>query len=133
MKCGRTIRPGRQKGRYLRSHAYHRLPDTFVILPGMAFGALEPRNVAQVQWMLKRSVALVASGTLPCIAVAKFDRVLEPAIRRDERNACECLIERCVADGTVVSYHFPLPADVLPVVAPKTALCIEVAYVVDMT
>jgi hypothetical protein len=82
--------------------------------------------------MLKRSVALVARGTLPGVPVAEVHGVLEPAIFGNEPLAGERLIECGVADRAIVAYDLTFLAYVLPVMAAETSLRIEMADVVDV-
>ena len=82
--------------------------------------------------MLKRSVAFVASGTLPGVPVAEVHGVLEPPIFGNEPLAGERLIECGVADRAIVAYDLTFLAYVLPVMTAETSLRIEMADVVDV-
>ena len=69
----------------------------------MAFAALELRDVAELQWVLERAVALVADRALIGVLVSYVDRVLETSARRLDGLARKRLVESGVADGAVVA------------------------------
>src|ERR1700733_1396274 len=81
--------------------------------------------------MLERLVSLVTRGALPCVLVAKVDGVLECAVFCSDRLSAKCLIDRRVASAAFVSDDLPVGAEVLAVMAAKTALRVIVADVIS--
>src|SRR5215203_3266188 len=92
--------------------------------------ALELREVAEVDRVLEAAVSLVARGALKLALRAQRDRVAERAVRGRRGHSALGLVERRVAQPTVLPYHAPRVAGQLAVVAAEAALKVEVADVV---
>ena len=105
----------------------HPVIETFV-----ALGALEFRNIAKIDRVLKRSIAFVARGALPCIPISQVHGMLENTFRRREGGPLKRLIERGMSGRTVAPYHFSFGTLVLSVVTSETALGVKMANVVDV-
>ncbi len=77
-------------------------------------------------------VAFVTRRALPRIFVTELNRMLEGLGHRLKCPAAERLLDGRMTDRTIVTYHSAVIAEMLTVVTSETALCIEVADVVDM-
>ena len=80
--------------------------------------------------MLKRAVGFVADGALPVSLVAEVYRMLKLTVRRKHGFSAEGLVDGRVTYIAVVSNHLSFAAEMLTVVASKTALRVEMTDIV---
>ena len=81
--------------------------------------------------MAKCLIALVASSALPCVLVAKVDRMLKHSVGGSYRFAGIGLVNGGMADAALIPDDLAVTAHMLPVVAAKTSLRVIVADVVE--
>ena len=98
----------------------------------MALHALEHRNVAQVDRVLKRRVRLVATFAFAFRKASKIDWMLIGAKLHRSRGICR-IINYGMANIAVVSNDLASTAHVLTVVATKTTIEIKMSDVVRVS
>jgi hypothetical protein len=82
----------------------------------MTLGALEHRNVSQIDGMLKRLVGFVAAVTLAICQRSQIDRMLEWA-RLNRRGRVQGIVDHRVAHVAIICNDFACVADVFAIMA----------------
>ena len=98
----------------------------------MAFDTLEHRNVAEVDWMLKWLVCLVARFAFAVSEASKIDGMLKRAGSRIVFRRARGIVDYRMADVAIIPDHFARVANMLTIMTAETSRRIKMADVIRM-